>query len=280
MPVAYLKQDFVNSNQVSQHKLVYLHTDQLNTPRVGTSAAANITWRWNSDVFGVGDVEDIGDGSGVAATINLRMPGQYFDRESGSFYNYFRDYDSSTGRYLQSDPVGLRGGPNTYAYVSNNPIFWFDRFGLTKLTFDVSKGILTIDPQRDGASPYEVDATSGRGQCENKPECEKTPNQGPIPRGEYYLDSTQLDNPSFLDDLKREFFTPHAEGGGDWGDWRDRIYPYPGTQRFGRSGFYLHGGYRDGSAGCIDFGGGPFGNDRLLNDLLGDPDNIIPLTVK
>jgi RHS repeat-associated protein len=60
----------------------------------------------------------------------LRFPGQYYDAESGLNYNYFRDYDSATGRYVQSDPIGLNGGLNTYAYVNNSPVTSFDRFGL------------------------------------------------------------------------------------------------------------------------------------------------------
>jgi RHS repeat-associated protein len=136
MPVGYLRQRIVNGNQVNQHKLVYLHADQLNTPRVGTNPAADIVWRWDSDAFGMGSAEEISDGSAISATINLRMPGQYHDSESGSFYNYYRDYNPRLGRYLQSDFLGLAGGPNTYLYASNNHLSYMDPYGLFCLTPD------------------------------------------------------------------------------------------------------------------------------------------------
>ena len=48
-------------------------------------------------------------------------------------YNYFRTYDPSTGRYLESDPIGLVGGLNTYSYVGGNPLACADPYGLEKL---------------------------------------------------------------------------------------------------------------------------------------------------
>jgi len=77
-----------------------------------------------------GDSE-VGNAAGTA-TINLRFPGQYYDSESGLHYNYFRDYDPETGRYVKSDPIGLDGGLNTYGYVEGNPVNYSDFFGLAK----------------------------------------------------------------------------------------------------------------------------------------------------
>ena len=89
-----------------------------------TNAAGAIVWKADYDPFGKASVR--------VSTIenNLRLPGQYYDRETGLHYNYFRDYDSSTGRYVESDPIGLAGGLNLYSYVDGNPISRIDPLGL------------------------------------------------------------------------------------------------------------------------------------------------------
>ncbi len=113
-------------------KVFDIHTDHLNTPRVITDSNGNPVWRWDSAPFGetLPDENPQKTGSNGNFVFNLRFAGQYFDRETNLHYNYFRDYDPQTGRYIQSDPIGLRGGINTYAYVDNQATMQVDPLGL------------------------------------------------------------------------------------------------------------------------------------------------------
>jgi RHS repeat-associated protein len=110
--------------------LFYVHTDQLNTPRKVTRPSDNKQrWSWDPTPFGEGAPNENPQALGTFK-YNLRFPGQYFDVESNFNYNYFRDYDPATGRYSQSDPIGLSGGLNTYAYGYGSPAQTADPFGL------------------------------------------------------------------------------------------------------------------------------------------------------
>lgn len=102
--------------------ITYLHTDHLGTPRKGSNQSGLSVWSWDSDAFGVGNPTG-------SRAVNLRMAGQYADDESGLFYNWNRYYNPSTGRYISSDPIGLAGGLNTFAYVSANPVMFVDPEG-------------------------------------------------------------------------------------------------------------------------------------------------------
>jgi RHS repeat-associated protein len=111
-------------------QVYYIHTDHLNTPRTITDTSGAVVWQWdNSDPFGNNMPNENPSGAG-AFTFPLRFAGQYFDRETNTHYNINRDYDPATGRYVESDPIGLLGGINTYTYVGGNPLSRKDPRGL------------------------------------------------------------------------------------------------------------------------------------------------------
>ncbi len=126
----------VEENGDQPPTITYLHTDHLNTPRLATDANHTVVWQWQSDAFGVGLPDEDPDGDGTLTTLNLRFAGQYFDAESGLHYNVHRYYNPETGRYTQSDPIGLMGGVNTYAYAMANPVANTDPWGLFLFAFD------------------------------------------------------------------------------------------------------------------------------------------------
>ncbi|ROU08999.1 hypothetical protein D9T17_02475 [Lysobacter enzymogenes] len=113
--------------------LHYVQPDHLGTPRAVIDPSRNVAiWSWDakSEVFGNSPPNQDPDQDGTAFVFNMRFSGQRFDAASGLIYNYFRDYDPGTGRYLQSDPVGLNGGTSTYGYVRSNPLLAIDPYGL------------------------------------------------------------------------------------------------------------------------------------------------------
>jgi RHS repeat-associated protein len=109
----------------------FIEPDHLATPRLIADENQKTVWRWdNQEPFGNDMPNEDPDGDGVAFDFPMRFPGQYFDRETGLAYNYFRDYSAEIGRYVQSDPVGLLAGTNTNLYVGANPLAFADLKGL------------------------------------------------------------------------------------------------------------------------------------------------------
>jgi RHS repeat-associated protein len=105
-------------------EIFYIHGDHLGTPQAITDQSRNVVWRADYKPFGHAQI-DVAD---IAS--NLRFPGQYYDSESGLHQNFFRDYDPYTGRYIQPDPIGLKGGSNTFIYALQSPSNYYDPDGL------------------------------------------------------------------------------------------------------------------------------------------------------
>ncbi len=109
---------------------LHLQHDHLGTPRLARNDAGVIQWRWDSDGYGTTTPTHDPDGDGKATVINLRFPGQYYDQESGNYYNWNRYYSPRLGRYLSADPIGIEGGANGYGYVEGTPLSAVDPDGL------------------------------------------------------------------------------------------------------------------------------------------------------
>jgi RHS repeat-associated protein len=150
--------------------LIYLHTDQLGTPQAATTTSQQVV---RADAY-----NPLGGTKPLVNLVpqNLRFPGQYADAESGFYHNGFRDYDPRLGRYLESDPIGVKGGLNTYLYALANPESFTDPLGLkcrceTKCPCENSartEPLISFRdhppvPQSEVKQPIDVKLTSGRG---------------------------------------------------------------------------------------------------------------------
>jgi RHS repeat-associated protein len=108
----------------------YIWTDNLGTPRLISDISNQSRWEWaNTDPFGNNAPNENPAGVG-AFNHNLRFPGQYYDVETSLNYNSKRDYDPRVGRYVESDPIWLGGGLNTYGYTGGDPLSNIDPQGL------------------------------------------------------------------------------------------------------------------------------------------------------
>jgi RHS repeat-associated protein len=112
--------------------IAYVTADQLGTPRAVATSSGTTEWQ---NAYQGNPWNEIAPTS-TGYTYNLGFPGQYLDAETGLSYNVNRDYDSATGRYIQSDPIGLRGGVSTFTYVTGNPLSYRDPTGLYLTSVD------------------------------------------------------------------------------------------------------------------------------------------------
>ena len=238
-PVAQIDVDGANET------VTYLHTDHLATPRSATDETGAVVWSWNSDAFG----STAATGS---VTVNLRFPGQYYDSETQLHYNWNRYYDPRVGRYITSDPIGLRGGLNTYGYVGGNPVYWIDPTGLDWV-FDRGAGTIT---QTDSNGNPGNSWPAGSGPWGN----------GQLPAGDYTLPGPPVPVPSSHPNQ-----SSYCDGAGNcW--WQPTTPNFPTN----RTGLGIHpDGNVPGTAGCI----GATDNDTTsLRDALMNDQG--PLTVR
>ncbi|WP_185815608.1 RHS repeat-associated core domain-containing protein [Xanthomonas sp. SS] len=132
---------------LAKNSLRYVQPDHLGTPRAVIDPVRDVAiWKWDlkGEAFGNTPPDQDPDKDGTAFVFDMRFPGQRYDAATGFNQNYFRDYDPGTGRYGQSDPIGLEGGFSTYSYVEAAPFRYSDIFGLVKHTsgrwIDCGKG--------------------------------------------------------------------------------------------------------------------------------------------
>jgi RHS repeat-associated protein len=110
-------------------ELMALHSDHRGAPVAMSNAQQSVVWRANVSPSGVADVLELRQGE----ELNLRLPGQYRDAETGLHDNWHRTYDPSSGRYLQPDPLGYPDGPDAYAYAGGDPLNRTDPYGLYEI---------------------------------------------------------------------------------------------------------------------------------------------------
>jgi RHS repeat-associated protein len=111
----------------SEH-IHFIHTDHRGAPVAMSDEQQAIVWRANVSAWG--SAQPVNAETYGPASLNFRLPGQYYDEETGLHDNWHRTYDPDTGRYLQPDPLGYPDGPDAYLYASGDPINRIDANGL------------------------------------------------------------------------------------------------------------------------------------------------------
>jgi RHS repeat-associated protein len=144
----YVIADAVKAVLASQDGVTgyYVYPDQVDTPRIITRPSdKQMIWRWDqTDPFGAAAPNQNPSGLGSFA-YNPRFPGQLYDQEDNLYYNYFRNYEPTLARYVQSDPIGMEGGLGTYTYVDDGPLVDTDPKGQGRFTKQCGPCTVTFD---------------------------------------------------------------------------------------------------------------------------------------
>ncbi len=138
---AVLFEEITEPETITTEATYFIHADHLGSPRRLSDEFQTIVWRWDPTPFGHAAPNADPDGNSQEFVLNLRYPGQYYEGESGLHYNHFRTYDPRLGRYIESDPIGLRGAMNTFEYAGSNPILNIDINGLAYFAFRPLSGL-------------------------------------------------------------------------------------------------------------------------------------------
>ena len=153
----------------SPWRLTFVHSNHLGAPELATDTNANPVWSAHYAPFGAATVRNFeasasasdsasdtaaaSSASAAPFTLNLRLPGQHLDPETGLHYNRQRYYDPQTGQYLTPDPLGQPDGPNAYLYVAGNPLTFIDPDGLVLFAFDGTENSdPVLNPAKDSLS--------------------------------------------------------------------------------------------------------------------------------
>ena len=202
------------------------------------------------DVFG-NIVNQTGSSNG-----NLGFHSKYFDHESGLNYFYHRYYNPVNGRFMNEDPIGFLGGANFYRFNFNNPIKWTDPYGLHTLCFDGKRIHVYDDCGNKIMTRRASSGFPGTG-----PEDQDKKYKGPIPEGKWTFNIEDIDKRAWYNFLRDP----------EWGTYRVKLNPVKGTETYGRTNLFLHGGVEPGTAGCVDMG---IADEEIFPMLMSDESHI------